>query len=148
MPARGSRYLLDNTVFIAAVKRRWTKSTELVYYLLDCPAELFANELLIFEYEKYANALGTYELLNYLKKSAVRVNPSQEEIDACAPFFPESELSDIVHAATCLYSGAILITNDNHFNKIRKSGLIEVWSNTKAIKRLLDGIEDYEDFGR
>ena len=58
MPDRSSRYLLDNTVFIAAVKRKWTKSTELIYYLLDSPAELFANELLIFEYEKYARALG------------------------------------------------------------------------------------------
>jgi hypothetical protein len=54
MPAKSSRYLLDNTVFIATVKRRWTKSTELIHYLLDSPAELFANELLIFEYEKYA----------------------------------------------------------------------------------------------
>jgi hypothetical protein len=86
LPARSSRYLLDNTVFIAAVKRRWTKSTELVYYLLDSPAELFTNELLIFEYEKYANALGTYELLNYLKKAVIQVNPSQEEIDTCAAF--------------------------------------------------------------
>ena len=67
MPARSSRYLLDNTVFIAAVKRKWTRSTELVYHLLDSSAELFANDLLIFEYEKYARALGTYELLDYLK---------------------------------------------------------------------------------
>jgi len=65
LPARSSRYLLDNTVFIAAVKRRWTKSTELIYYLLDSQAEIFANELLIFEYEKYAKTLGTYELLTY-----------------------------------------------------------------------------------
>jgi len=108
--------------------------------------ELFANELLIFEYEKYAKTLGTYELLDYLKKSIIQVNPSQVEIDICAAFFPESELSDIVHAATCLYSDAILITNDNHFNKIKKAKIIEVWSNTKAIKRLLDGIEDFEDF--
>ena len=145
MPDRSSRYLLDNTVFIAAVKRKWTKSTELIYNLLDSPAELFANELLIFEYEKYAKALGTYELLNYMKKSVIQVNPSQEEIDACAQFFPESELADIVHAATCLYADAILITNDNHFNKIKNSGLVEVWSNTKAIKILLDGIDDYKD---
>jgi len=145
LPVKSSRYLLDNTVFIAAVKRRWTKSTELIYQLLDSPAELFANELLVFEYEKYAKTLGTYELLDYLKKSIIQVNPSQEEIDACAAFFPESELSDIVHAATCLYADAILITNDNHFNKIKKAEIIEVWSNTKAIKRLLDGIEDYED---
>jgi predicted nucleic acid-binding protein len=143
--ARSSRYLLDNTVFIAAVKRGWTKSTELVHHLLDSPVELFANELLILEYEKYARTLGTYELLDYLKKSIIQVNPSQEEIDACATFFPESELSDIVHAATCLYADAILITNDNHFNKIKKAGIIEVWSNTKAIKRLLDGIDDFED---
>jgi len=145
LPDRSSRYLLDNTVFIAAVKRKWTKSTELIYHLLDSPAELFANELLIFEYQKYANALGASELLDYLEKSVIHVNPSQEEIDACAPFFPESELSDIVHAATCLYADAILITNDNHFNKIKNSGLVEVWSNTKAIKIVLDGIDDYRD---
>lgn len=145
MHARSSRYLLDNTVFIAAVKRGWTKSTELVHHLLDSPVELFANELLILEYEKYAKTLGTYELLDYLKKSIIQVNPSQEEIDACATFFPESELSDIVHAATCLYADAILITNDNHFNKIKTAGIIDVWSNTKAIKRLLDGIDDFED---
>jgi hypothetical protein len=127
------------------VKRKWTKSTELIYHLLDSPAELFANELLVFEYEKYARALGTHELLNYMKKSVIQVNPSQEEIDACATFFPESELSDIVHAATCLYADAILITNDNHFGKIKNSGLVEVWSNTKAIKILIDGIDDYND---
>jgi len=73
------------------------------------------------------------------------VNPSQDEIDTCAAFFPESELSDIVHAATCLYADAVLITNDNHFDKIKNAKLIEVWSSTKAIKILLDGIEDYED---
>jgi len=145
LPARSSRYLLDNTVFIAAVKRGWTKSTELVYYLLDGPAELFADELLIFEYERYAEALGASDLLNYMKKMVIQVNPTQAEIDACAPFFPESELSDVVHAATCLYLDAVLITNDKHFDKIKEGGLVEVWSNTKAIKRLLDDVEDYED---
>jgi predicted nucleic acid-binding protein len=145
LPARSSRYLLDNTVFIAAVKRRWTKSTELIYHFLDSQAEIFANELLIFEYEKYAKTLGTYELLTYLKKAIIEVNPSQDEIDTCGAFFPESEMSDIVHAATCLYADAVLITNDRHFDKIKKAEIIEVWSNAKAIKRLLDGIEDYED---
>ncbi|MBN2250955.1 MAG: PIN domain-containing protein [Candidatus Altiarchaeota archaeon] len=145
MPARSSRYLLDNTVFIAAVKRGWTKSTELVYHLLDGPAELFADELLIFEYERYAEALYASDLLNYLKKAMIQVNPTQAEIDVCAPFFPESELSDVVHAATCLYLDAVLITNDKHFDRIKEDGLVEVWSNTKAIKRLLDGVEDYED---
>lgn len=80
-----------------------------------------------------------------MKKSLIQVNPSQEEIDACAPFFPESELSDIIHAATCLYADAILITNDHHFIKIKKSNLVEVWSITKAIKILLDRFDDYKD---
>lgn len=145
MPARSSRYLLDNTVFIAAVKSGWTRSTELVYNLLDGPAELFADELLIDEYEKYAEALGASDLLNYMKKVVIHLNPTQAEIDACAPFFPERELSDVVHAATCLHLDAVLITNDRHFDRIKEDGLIEVWSNTKAIRRLLDGVEDYED---
>jgi hypothetical protein len=51
---------------------------------------------------------------------------------------------DIVHDATCLYTDAVLITNDNHSNKIKQDKIIEVRSNTKTIKRLLDGIEYYE----
>ena len=94
---------------------------------------------------KVCQDVGHIRALDYLKKSIILLNPSQEEIDTCAAFFPESELSDIVHAATCVYADAILITNDNHFNRIKKSGIIEVWSNTKAIKRLLDGLEDYGD---
>jgi predicted nucleic acid-binding protein len=145
LPERNSSYLIDNTVFIAAVKKGWTKSTELILHLLDNSAELLADELLIFEYEKYAKILGTYELLYHLKRSVIQVNPSQEEIDICAPFFPESELSDIVHAATCLYTKAILITNDNHFDKIKEAKIVEVWSAAKAIKRILNGEADYED---
>jgi predicted nucleic acid-binding protein len=35
--------------------------------------------------------------------------------DICRPFFPESQYADIVHAATCLEAGAIIVTNDAHF---------------------------------
>lgn len=73
------------------------------------------------------------------------VNPSQEEVDICAAFFTENQLSDAVHAATCLSVGAIIITNDNHFNKIKEAKLIEVWSTTKAIKRLSEDDKDFED---
>ena len=72
------------------------------------------------------------------------MNPSQEEIDTCATFFPESEMSDVVHAATCLYANAILITNDNRFNKIKTAKIIKVWSNTKAIKRQSLTIQDLQ----
>jgi predicted nucleic acid-binding protein len=43
----------------------------------------------------------------------------------------------VVHAATCLHTGAILISNDAHFDGIKEDGIIEVWSITEAIKKLL-----------
>jgi len=46
-------------------------------------------------------------------------------------------LSNVVHAATCLHTAAVLITNDKHFDKIRDAGLIRVWSISEAIKNLL-----------
>jgi AbrB family looped-hinge helix DNA binding protein len=40
----------------------------------------------------------------------------------------------IYHAATCLQEGAILITNDRHFDRIRNEKIIEVWGISKAIE--------------
>jgi hypothetical protein len=42
-----------------------------------------------------------------------------------------------LHAATCLQTGAALITNDKHFDRIKKEGVIEVWNASMAIKELL-----------
>jgi predicted nucleic acid-binding protein len=56
----------------------------------------------------------------------------------CKPFFPPGESADIVHAATCLHTGAILITNDAHFRRISEEGLIKVWSISEAIERILE----------
>jgi len=40
-------------------------------------------------------------------------------------------------SATCLQTGATLITNNHHFDTIRDQGIIEVWSTAEAIRRLL-----------
>jgi len=37
-----------------------------------------------------------------------------------------------------LKTGAIIITNDKHFGKIGKEGLIKVWNIKKAIEELLE----------
>jgi hypothetical protein len=74
-------------------------------------------------------------------------NPTEGEISKCTPFFetdmPEPpnlpviiNFADMIHAATCFGADAILITEDKHFNKIKKSKLIEVWSKAEAIRRL------------
>jgi len=64
-------------------------------------------------------------------------NPNDEEVSKCAVFFPDDQLADMIHAACCLSTGAILITNDHHFDKIKRNGLIRVWSITEAINKLL-----------
>ncbi|OPY47221.1 MAG: hypothetical protein A4E46_00565 [Methanosaeta sp. PtaU1.Bin016] len=45
--------------------------------------------------------------------------------------------ADTVHAATCLHTGAVLISNDAHFDRINDAGIIEVWKISEAIKRIL-----------
>ena len=60
MPATSSRYLIDNNLFIAATKRGWTRSTDLLTYLLDGPFELIGDEVLYFEYDKWAKIIGVY----------------------------------------------------------------------------------------
>jgi predicted nucleic acid-binding protein len=43
----------------------------------------------------------------------------------------------VLHAATCLQTESILITNDHHFDRMRDQGIIKVWSIRKAIQELL-----------
>ncbi len=91
------------------------------------------------EYKKYAGDLGEYGqlLLGQLLQKVVVLEISDEVIARCMPFFPEGQDADILHAATCLESGGILISNDRHFEKIRQERMIEVWTISEAIDRLL-----------
>ena len=124
-------------MFIAAVKGRWTRSSELLFTLLDSPAELVANKALLSEYEKYARVLGAEYIFDYLKSRLILIDQSDEEVELCRPFFQGNQAADIVHAATCLHAQAVLISNDRHFEKIGKAGIIEVWTISEAIKKLL-----------
>ena len=138
MQERNTRFLIDTNVFIAAVKRDWTKTTDLVFYLLTNPEiEVVANDVLLAEYERYAKELDAKEFLDFLKLRIAVINPSIDEIKKCKPYFPENEYADVIHAATCLKADAVLITNDRHFDRIKEAKLIKVWSISDAIDRLL-----------
>lgn len=65
------------------------------------------------------------------------IQVTEEMIRSCKPYLPEKEAADMVHAAVCLQTGALLITNDSDFNVIRDEGIIEVWSISDAIRRIL-----------
>ena len=139
MHEKNTRYLLDTNVFIAAAKKGWTRTTELAIRLIDGPEDLIANEALIAEYGKYAEDLGEKAelLFRYLLLKVVVLEVSDEEIAMCLPFFPEGQYADVLHAATSMSAKAVLISNDRHFEKIRNAGLIEVWTISEAMVRLL-----------
>ncbi len=138
MHERNTRFLLDTNVFIAAAKKGWTRTTELVIRLIDGQEDLIADDALIGEYRKYAGDLGENSqlLLRYLLQKVVVLEISDEVIAVCLPFFPEGQYADVLHAATCLSAGGTLISNDSHFEKIRNAGIIEVWTISEAIDRL------------
>ncbi|MCX6678787.1 MAG: PIN domain nuclease [Methanothrix sp.] len=103
--------MIDSNLFIAAVKSVWTKSSELLSVLLDGSFELVANKSLLAEYEKYAQQLDAQYVFFYMKSRVILTDQSEDEVQRCKPFFPEGKASDVVHAATCLHTAAVLITN-------------------------------------
>ena len=64
------------------------------------------------------------------------VEVDERALARCRQHLPASASADVVHAATALQARAILITNDRDFDKIRGSGLIQVWSIAEAIRSL------------
>ena len=85
-----------------------------------------------------ADLVRFYKILLEIIKSKIRIfDPDKEHLEACKPYFPENEFADLYHAATCLKAKATIITNDKHFDKIKEKGLIDVWSISEAIERLL-----------
>ncbi|AJC72012.1 Nucleotide binding protein, containing PIN domain [Thermococcus guaymasensis DSM 11113] len=133
-----SKFLIDTNVFIAAVKRGWTDTTELLLHILsDEKYHIVGNDVLLAEYRKYVKKLSVEDFYEFLKLRMEIVNPSREEVLRALPYFPPTQIADAVHAATCLKTGAILITNDRHFEKVAEKGLIKVWSISDAIRKIL-----------
>ncbi|NJE75836.1 PIN domain-containing protein [Thermococcus sp. ES12] len=135
-----SKFLLDTNVFIATVKKGWTDTTELVLRLLSSQEyHIVGNDVLLAEYRKYAERLNALDFYEFLRLRMEVVNPTRKEVLRLLPYFPPSQMADAVHAATCLKTGAVLITNDRHFDRVAEEGLIEVWDISKAIRKILRG---------
>jgi len=136
------RFLVDTNLFIAAIKnpKKETTTLRLLLKLInDNNIVLIGNEFLIMEMEKYAEVFESKrgkDILQRLIEKTEVVEVDEKFLRLCKSYFPEDELIDIYHAATCLQEGAILITNDKHFDKINDEKTIEVWSISKAIEEL------------
>jgi predicted nucleic acid-binding protein len=144
------RFVVDTNVFVAAIRpfsrsRRkasmGTRSLALLLRLInDADVELFANLLLLDEYKRLGEELDSETsdlILGQLTARTHEVGGLDERAVArCRPYLPPREDADVLHAATCLQLGAVLITNDKDFDRIRDSRVIEVWSISEAIERL------------
>lgn len=131
------RFLVDTNLFISAIKK-WAKSTDLLIHLLTDPEiELIANDVLLVEYSKFSSELHATEFFELIHSVVKIENPSEEYVSDCKQYFPKNQMADAVHAATCLQSNAVLISNDKHFDKIREMKIIEVWRISEAIEKLL-----------
>jgi predicted nucleic acid-binding protein len=141
--------VVDTNVFVAAVKpfskpapdvRKGTKTLNLLVKLItDERLEIIGNSRLVAEYSRLAEELDsktTRLILQQLAAKMETIEVSEEASGRCRPYLPKRESADVIHAATCLQAKAILITNDANFDRIRKAGVIEVWSISEAIRRM------------
>lgn len=136
------RFLTDTNLLISGVMAgKNTRTLQLLLkLLLDDAIELVAGTPLLIELEEIGHIFRQplpKEVYNALLNKTRRIDPSPESVQACKPYFPGTEASDMVHAATCLEAEATLITNDRHFDRIRDAGLIRVWNIQEAIEKLI-----------
>lgn len=134
------QFLVDTNLFISAIKnpKKETTSLRLLLKLTDdATIVLIGNEFLIMEMEKYAQVFESKrgkEILQKLIDKTEITDVDEKFLRLCKSYFPDNELIDIYHAATCLQTGAVLITNDRHFDRLNDEKIIEVWSISKAIE--------------
>ena len=141
------RFMADTNVFIAAFKSGYTVTTKLLLkLLLDPEVELIVDDILLKEYDRWFKTLSEKipeireqaELLYTLIKAKAKLEyPSNDDINKVKQYLPETETADIYHAATCLKANCILVTNDNDFQELKRAGVVEVWTISEAVRKLL-----------
>lgn len=144
------RFVVDTNVFVAAVKpfSKQTAKTPtdtktlslLIKLLTDQRIELVGNSRLTAEYDRLEDEFDSRTsrlILQQLLAKMKIVAVGERALKRCKPYLPEKESADVIHAATCLQTEAILITNDSDFSKIKQAGVINVWSISEAIGKLL-----------
>jgi predicted nucleic acid-binding protein len=135
--------LIDTDVFVSAAKNPRGDTLRLLIELIKDPSiGLVGNDLLVHEFLRYAEVFKSETALGIVSALLGKMRPvrvDESHIRACKPFIKTSDKVDILHAATCLKSGSILITNDKHFDRIREEKIIAVWSISKALLEIVHG---------
>jgi len=137
-------FLLDTNVFISAIKdpQRQTETLRLILHIIGEPGiRLVGNDLLVEEMARYAELLRSETaatLLHALIGKMEIIEVQENFLKICKSYIETPDKADMLHAATCLQTNAVLISNDHHFNRIRDEGIIKVWTITEALNKLLE----------
>ncbi len=143
MPKSRRSILLDTNVFIAAVKdpKRQTDTLRLIIHVIESEdIQLAGHEFLVEEMVRYAEEFGSETaawMLGALLGKMRLVPVSENLVRLSRNYIETPDLADVIHAAACVKSDAVLITNDKHFERVKDEGIVEVWSISEAIERLL-----------
>ncbi len=126
---------------ISAVKRpRRGGALDLLLRIIGEPAiHIVGNDLRVEEMLRYAQLLRsetTLAMVSALLEKMEIMEVKETYRRACKPYISTPDKADILHAATCLQTDSILITNDRHFKKINDAGIIKVWGISRAIENL------------
>jgi len=138
-----TRLLLDNNVFVAAIynPKRETRSLQLLIEIIrNRSLHLVGNRYLLEEMSKYSEVYSSPTALLLLRAliSKMDVITVQDRyVKLCLNYMSPDSPIDIVHAATCLQTDYVLITNDKHFDQIKQEKIITVWSINDALQLLL-----------
>jgi predicted nucleic acid-binding protein len=132
--------LIDTNVLVSALKNPGGETLKLLIRLIeDSSVTLVGNDILVEEYLKYAKVLKSetvFWIVSALLDKTELLPVGEGHIRACKPYVKTPDRVDILHAATCLKAGSVLITNDRHFDRIRDARIIEVWGISRALEEI------------
>ena len=135
-------FLLDNNVFVAAIANphRMSGTLRLILYLMSGGVRLVGGVYLAEEMARYSEVYPSETAVWLLMALASKMEIIQVEekyLKICRGYLGTDDLSDIYHAALCLQTDSVLVSDDGHFDGIRDEGIIKVWGTQKAIRKLL-----------
>ena len=111
-------FLLDTNVFIAAIKdpKKETQSLGLILKVIEREdVQLVGDEFLVEEMIRYAEEFKSEAaswILSALLEKMELVDVGKNFLKICKSYIKTPNMADILHAAACLKTEAILITND------------------------------------
>ena len=135
-------FFLDTNVLISAVKNPLKENItlRLIYGLImNSSVRLVGDEYLLQEMMRYIEVFRSETAVRVLELLIAKVEVFRVQrnyIRICRGYIDSPDPADVVHAAACLQSGATLITNDHHFDRIKAEGILEVMSISEALGSL------------